>query len=458
MATFEYVDIPTDTIRLQSSPQDTRTHSICPARKIFTSLPIRHTRQLQLGLLAKVGPVFWLQDRVEEVILWKQGWKRTMVWLAGYGFICVMLAYYPDPGKPSVRMNVSEGTVDWKANIQAIQNLIGALSRAPAPPPPSPTRSHFKSASTSTTTIPSSPPPSSDPSCAPKPKPSPPPPSSQTQSLAQPQPQPHHPPLILPLLSSCSSPPPPLILHRMIHATRALSWAGFTFSIPTLPSLRLNRARQLRFFRTLSSTPCAPTPVTAKKLPVLCRRVWDDDGLEDAMWGAGTMGRVGFWENERWVSGAGARRGPVVREGPAGGEEAGEEPDSEETSVGGGSGTVGLDAHRPLGTWSQLNVHANERSALTRRRDGWSGVEGRLGFLATLTFLLSPGWAFVEMEGWRADLEADWAQDAGNIDASHLYGKAQRRDYRLQGTLGRIKKAAERRPPRDKGKGSPENT
>ncbi|KIJ60187.1 hypothetical protein HYDPIDRAFT_32453 [Hydnomerulius pinastri MD-312] len=129
--------------------------------------------------VAKIRSVFWLQDRVDEVIVWKQGWKRTTAWLAVYGFICVMLAYYPDPGKPSVRMNVSEGTIDWQANIQAIQNLIGALSQPPVPPPPSLTHSHFKSASTSTSTIPpSSPSPSSDPSAAaatpPTPDPTPP--------------------------------------------------------------------------------------------------------------------------------------------------------------------------------------------------------------------------------------------------------------------------------------------
>jgi len=38
--------------------------------------------------VAKVGPLFWLQDRIEEIILWKKGWKRTTVWLAAYGFIC----------------------------------------------------------------------------------------------------------------------------------------------------------------------------------------------------------------------------------------------------------------------------------------------------------------------------------------------------------------------------------
>ena len=38
----------------------------------------------------------------------------------------VMLGYYPEPGAEQVPINVGEGTADWQANIQAIQNLIGA--------------------------------------------------------------------------------------------------------------------------------------------------------------------------------------------------------------------------------------------------------------------------------------------------------------------------------------------
>ena len=108
--------------------------------------------------VSRVGPIFWLQDRIEEIILWKKGWKRTAVWLAAYGFFCtslsplialgcsheigyfprmalliphivllgVMLGYYPDPGVQPIPINVGEGTADWQANIQAIQNLMGA--------------------------------------------------------------------------------------------------------------------------------------------------------------------------------------------------------------------------------------------------------------------------------------------------------------------------------------------
>ena len=212
MATFEYVEVPADAVRL-------RPESLVPATKIMTSLPrasscassaplspaksaLALVPQMLLAaspplpaasiiasaiatpnprsphallttrdplsvpimtanfrrFVSKVGPVFWLQDRVEEIILWKKGWKRTTVWLAAYGFFCaslplssrpyspsagyfprmalliphivllgVMLCYYPDPGAQPVPINVGEGTADWQANIQAIQNLMGAL-------------------------------------------------------------------------------------------------------------------------------------------------------------------------------------------------------------------------------------------------------------------------------------------------------------------------------------------
>lgn len=38
--------------------------------------------------VSKVGPVFWLQDRIEEILFWKRGWKVTTVWMAAYAFLC----------------------------------------------------------------------------------------------------------------------------------------------------------------------------------------------------------------------------------------------------------------------------------------------------------------------------------------------------------------------------------
>ncbi|KIJ60249.1 hypothetical protein HYDPIDRAFT_43489 [Hydnomerulius pinastri MD-312] len=42
----------------------------------------------------------------------------------------------------------------------------------------------------------------------------------------------------------------------------------------------------------------------------------------------------------------------------------------------------------------------------------WDHVLTPHAHSSRLKFSLSPGWAFVEMEGWRADLEGGWAQEA----------------------------------------------
>ena len=41
--------------------------------------------------VSKAGPIFWLQDRIEEILTWKRGWKVTTVWMAVYAFLCQSL-------------------------------------------------------------------------------------------------------------------------------------------------------------------------------------------------------------------------------------------------------------------------------------------------------------------------------------------------------------------------------
>ena len=80
--------------------------------------------------------------------------------------------------------------------------------------------------------------------------------------------------------------------------------------------------------------------------------------------------------------------------------------------------------------WGKAGLKAGERVAWTRGRDGWSTVAadgsgdvrsvdvafplvGPLcshGNSSNLTFPLEPGWAFVETEDWRADVEAKWSE------------------------------------------------
>ena len=43
--------------------------------------------------VARSGPIFWFQDRVEEILFWRHGWKATSVWIAVYAFICALFSY-----------------------------------------------------------------------------------------------------------------------------------------------------------------------------------------------------------------------------------------------------------------------------------------------------------------------------------------------------------------------------
>ncbi|KAL4081033.1 integral peroxisomal membrane peroxin-domain-containing protein [Scleroderma citrinum] len=408
MATFEYVDVPAEATRLASSLQDTLSHSVRPADKILTSFPDSSSAadwhvhlsaassptktalsvipQLLLSssiptsaasiapnapsvfgitstpkaaqtthvflstrdplslpimttnfrrFVAKVGPLFWLQDRIEEVILWKKGWKRTAVWLAAYGFICryprlilllphvlllgIMLLYHPEPGSPPVPITVSEGTFDWQANIQGIQNLMGAFSDAhDAVLPFLPLLA----------------------------------PSSYS-----------HPTLLIALVSFLVLLP---VIMADILPLRLFSFLTGAGAICTLhPNVRtrtlLNKRRYLHF---------RISPKTAR---AAFRRVVDNDRLSDKAWPA-PMCTVELWENERW------------------------EPAEECVSK--------SKQKVPQGTWSKTHLRPSERVPWTRGQDGWSGVGGEIS--SNLTFSLSPGWAFIETEGWRADLEGVW--------------------------------------------------
>jgi hypothetical protein len=42
-------------------------------------------------LMSKVGAIFWLRDRIEEVFIWKRGWKVTSAWMTTYVFFCQFL-------------------------------------------------------------------------------------------------------------------------------------------------------------------------------------------------------------------------------------------------------------------------------------------------------------------------------------------------------------------------------
>ncbi|KAH7923836.1 hypothetical protein BV22DRAFT_1092136 [Leucogyrophana mollusca] len=408
MATFEYVEIPPDVIRLQSSPKDSETHNVRPASKISTPLPnpertpsnttttassfasptksaLTMLPQLLLSasptspnprvvgpvqllstrdplsipittvnfrrFVSKVGPVFWLQDRIEEIAMWRRGWKVTCVWMAAYAFLCyfprlvlllphallagIILATYPSdnitlPASSSGRTvpppppaNAGEGSVDWQANIQAIQNLMGAAADL------------------------------------------------------------HD--FVLPLIPHIThaSPYTPLILTATL--------ASILLSLPLLPLLPL---RPVFLFLGLGlfvlTHPFTREHVLPLVYPTLydkinrsrLQRLVDNDRLEDRHWGS-ELRDVELWENERWCA----------------------------------------DAEGDGGSWGKIHLRPTERSAWTRARDGWSGLkeDGSGEVSSNLTFSLAPGWVFVETEDWRADLEASWIQDVGSDDYGWVY-------------------------------------
>lgn len=56
------------------------------------SIPI--TTNYFRRFVPRVGPVFWLQDRIEEIVMWRCGNAYTCAWIAGYAFICAF--YYAE--------------------------------------------------------------------------------------------------------------------------------------------------------------------------------------------------------------------------------------------------------------------------------------------------------------------------------------------------------------------------
>jgi hypothetical protein len=52
------------------------------------SLSIQITTANFRRFVSKSGPVFWFQDRVEEIFLWRCGWQYTVAWGSAYAFLC----------------------------------------------------------------------------------------------------------------------------------------------------------------------------------------------------------------------------------------------------------------------------------------------------------------------------------------------------------------------------------
>ncbi|PPR04360.1 hypothetical protein CVT24_013194 [Panaeolus cyanescens] len=402
------------------------------------SLPIMTTNFKRF--VSIIGPVFWLQDRVEEIVLWKCGHIWTGIWMGVYGLICffpralllvphlgliaIILATYPYPSSPSDSpiYNINgestsegspgsapppthppEGSIPWQANIQGIQNLMGAVADAHALVEPHLYHLCLRPSHLSTSVK-----------------------SSNVNSGPAVPTSPYTPHILVflvvtffPLLFLVNLPVFPIREVCLIAGwapfvashpwSQALSsqalalaqdwWATHQQQVWTYISIIQTRFVRLRAFasRTPPPTPSpvksaisvlddfgAPPKTTSRSSPLPLKmriqRFLDDDKLTDQCWNS-EMREVEIWENERYS-------------------ETSQPP----------SGVKG---------WSKRNLKSTERMAWTRGRDGWSGIgggnasgDGEEGYgevSSNLTFSLAPGWAFVETEDWRKDLSAEWS-------------------------------------------------
>jgi len=148
---------------------------------------------------------------------------------------------------------------------------------------------------------------------------------------------------------------------------------------------------------------------------MVIQRFLDDDRLSDECWNS-EMREVELWENERYG-------GPLPL------------PSDNHPMASPPATAVGA---APQKGWNKQNLRNGERSAWTRGRDGWSGVgpgssstavggsstspggggnvAASEGEVSNLTFSLAPGWAFVESEDWRKDLQCAWSGCGGDPD------------------------------------------
>ncbi|TDL16239.1 hypothetical protein BD410DRAFT_816777 [Rickenella mellea] len=298
---------------------------------------------------AKSGPIFWLQDRIEEVLMWRNGWKVTAAWMAGYAFLCyfprlilliphtilltILLSAHsslqpspsiqPETPSSPIADQQPEGSSGWYSNLQAVQNLMGATSDA------------------------------------------------------------HD--FVMTFVPHLTYSTPYTYTILTVTVVSMLMLLPIIYILPLRPT-----------FLVLGLTPFALThPTSQRILPALLSpfrkraitafiRFTDDDRLAEHHWKNGaSLREVELWENERATPGSGV---PV---------------------------------------WSKAALKDSERKAWTRGRDGWSGgdAQGSLeggDVSSTLTFALSPGWAFVETEDWRKDLEATWI-DVDSDDDGWIY-------------------------------------
>ncbi|KAJ7591018.1 integral peroxisomal membrane peroxin-domain-containing protein [Mycena floridula] len=331
--------------------------------------------------VATVGPVFWLQDRIEEALFWRKSWQLSVTWIAAYVFLCyfprlilclphiiliaIILATQDPVGAPVG--TAPEGSVDWQRNIQAIQNLMGLY--ADVYEAVQPYTAYIVNRSPYT-------------------------PHILTLLVVT----------LLPAIFFVSAPTFPL--RQVCIAAGVLPFIIANPSIyPWL--VRLFKYVRSREFITHVKAFMAQSPImnwlkprlSTSSIPFtawksMAQYVVDNNNLSDICWNS-EIREVELFENERLD--------PAVAK----------EEVKDDTTVSGHSRTRS-NAERLHKSWSKTHLRPLERTAWTRGRDGWSGVGPGSTVSSNLTFSLPPDWYFVETEDWHVDVEASWASCGGD--------------------------------------------
>ncbi|KAF9525859.1 hypothetical protein CPB83DRAFT_858754 [Crepidotus variabilis] len=443
--------------------------SMNPRRKLEPDKPLLLSSKDPLSLpimtnnfkrfIMVVGPVFWLQDRVEEIVMWKRGWLWTSIWMAAYSLLCfyprllfllphlvligVILSTYPYPSTPtsdplyasSSSENAEptdslpqEGSASWQANIQGIQNLMGTYADLHAAVEPHLYHFHLTPTHISPTTRKRS---NSLSSSA----------ASSNPTTTQRSPYTRHILALLvlsffPLLFVLHLPifpvravclfgglAPFFLTHPYVQAVAPVLWPVILDYLPIVvkraaiakDTAVIFMSRYLHFDLNSSPRPFVlledsnTEKPPSKPLPMILQWIIDDDRLSDACWNS-EMREVELWENERFGG------PPPV---PASPDPSGAPPPLNTTGGSTSSGALQKG-------WSKQNLRVGERTAWTRGRDGWSGIAGGGGGISgvegsgevssNLTFSLAAGWLFVESEDWRKDLQCAWSGCEGDAD------------------------------------------
>ncbi|KAG6808953.1 hypothetical protein H0H92_002254 [Tricholoma furcatifolium] len=349
--------------------------------------------------VAKSTSIWWMQDRVEEVVMWQRGWRVTGCWMAAYAFFCyfpkmifaiphllligVILATYPysAPTPPPSDLAI------WQANLQAIQNLMGFVADIHDLVVP---HIHLLSTSSPYVLI------------------------SLLLTL---------PPLAL-VLSSAYFPTrlvclvgglAPLVLTHptirpmhphLIHFAQLLARSVAVVGVKAYMEFPSRTRRAACFLLNKSGlgrrTPSKDPATSSKAAPpvvleTLVARLRDNDHLSDACWGS-EMRETELWENQRYLAppGSSYTSSRISRPHSMSSDftmsMSTGEPDFSSLSVSSSperrasvplplASTVVAtpipEAHSPW--WSKENLRNGERRAWTRGRDGWGGVRPRSG-------------------------------------------------------------------------------